>query len=306
MSDVTFSYLFQNATISNKSQESPPFVGLGRAWKLLFERGSSYGYVELHHFGRAVLCNFTIRLQNQKTMNLNYLQGNSKFFNNDKISCGKDICTLEQSGLIINDSILVVCNLTVASSENIICRKDLAISNTASLLRKSYVAQSGTDFTVIVEDTKFQVHKIMLAVHSTALRAMLESPMQESVSDELVLDDFHPAVVKCFLDVLYCVPKACSGVDINIVMEVMRMADKYGAVCVTQGIENEIALAVFDVDNCVDVLVAADRLSYVGLKAQVMSFIKFNLQKVIDKHKMTMMDILDVNLRLEVFEALFQ
>lgn len=100
--------------------------------------------------------------------------------------------------------------------------------------------------------------------------------MQEVTTNELIMTDFAPEVVKCFFDLMYTVPEALHGVDFPNKLEVLRMADKYNADIVKTSIVQELR-SILTVENCLSILDLADALSCQSLKQFCVAYVKANI-----------------------------
>lgn len=85
-----------------------------------------------------------------------------------------------------------------------VVRKDENFSEECSSIFASlWMSKNHTDFVVIVENLKIEVHKVVLSAKSPVLAAMLRTDMEERKSSQMVIVDFSRIAVEEFMRYLY-------------------------------------------------------------------------------------------------------
>ena len=82
------------------------------------------------------------------------------------------------------------------------------------------------DFKIIVNDVEFNVHKLLLSIHSPVFRAMFQNSWLESRSGLINLQGVNPDVIRNVLNWMYnksFLPTA----SYNIVSEIYDFSDQY-------------------------------------------------------------------------------
>lgn len=136
-----------------------------------------------------------------------------------------------------------------------------------------------SDITIKVEEELIPAHKFILCLRSEVFRAMLRSPMKESVSNVIEISDFEAVVVREFLHFIYtdtCSPKAMD----THAEQLLAMACKYQVKGLETLCENHLC-STLTVDNIVNVLLLADMYSARHLKNRALLFISHNAKAVI-------------------------
>lgn len=138
----------------------------------------------------------------------------------------------------------------------------------------------GSDFTIILADnqTKFAVHKVMLAARSEVFKAMLTFPGNKEES--LTIKDFDFNAVAVMLEYIYT-----GVVDQKVLREnapdILQIADYYILDELRSRCESAMAENM-DVENAMDVLVFADKYNCNWLKQVTVHFITCNRKAVMD------------------------
>ena len=118
---------------------------------------------------------------------------------------------LENSSYILDDTIVVACNLTVITFKDSVATDAIEIrdvqvppSDLSDNLGKLLEATEGSDVFFKVKEEVFPAHKIILAARSPVFRAEFYGPMQEqSLQTSVTVEDMQPAVFKGLLHFIY-------------------------------------------------------------------------------------------------------
>uniref|UniRef100_A0ACD6ABY8 Uncharacterized protein n=1 Tax=Avena sativa TaxID=4498 RepID=A0ACD6ABY8_AVESA len=147
----------------------------------------------------------------------------------------------ENSSYILDDTLVVVCNLTVIAFDDAvaveaheICR-DFKVppSDLSDNLGKFLEATEGSDVSFKVRDEVFPAHKIILAMRSPVFREEFYGPMREHSLQSVIVEDMQPDVFKGLLHFIYTdsLPPTIHGLGANEYEEMMRhllvAADRY-------------------------------------------------------------------------------
>jgi len=87
---------------------------------------------------------------------------------------------------------------------------------------------------------RLYVSKFVLQLRSPVFKAELDGPYQEAHAQEICFDDFPPAAVRCFLEMLH--KDAYSGPRLSIeeLIAVYALGDKYDVLFVQDAVKNEL------------------------------------------------------------------
>ena len=184
-----------------------------------------------------------------------------------KLPDGKLIVCCEVSAHLSKD----MTNLTGSKHPAVAPQQDLT-NHLGSALEEGL----WSDFTIVVGEKKFKVHKFMLATRSPVFRKMIESSMKESVESYVEISDFSKDVVHEMLRFIYTgdAPNVKSNPQ-----DMLSIADKYEldglkALCI------DALNKSLTTDNAVDTLLLADLHCADQLRATCMDFIITHLSKV--------------------------
>jgi hypothetical protein len=97
--------------------------------------------------------------------------------------------------------------------------------------------ESTSESTIVVGNERIAVHKFFLILHSPVFKAMFESGMKESTSNELMITDFPCEVVNTFLICVY----DPSVFEVEKPKDVYAMVAKYAVDPICKMCEKQIA-----------------------------------------------------------------
>lgn len=133
----------------------------------------------------------------------------------------------------------------------------------------------GADLTITLlsSNTKYYVHKFILAKRSAYFRAMLESGMMESHSSTIEVEDVSDSVMHVILEYVYSSHVDKTKITIDNCIEAMLTANQYSENGLCTVIENHVARLI-DYDT-VDVLLDfAQRFEFKYLDDRCQNFLK--------------------------------
>ncbi len=90
-------------------------------------------------------------------------------------------------------------DLSYQNEQILVEQKGSLINDFRSLLFDS----NSSDFTIVTQSERIPVHKLILQARSAVLKAMFESGMHETVTNEMIISEFSAEVVRAFVQFLY-------------------------------------------------------------------------------------------------------
>jgi hypothetical protein len=141
-----------------------------------------------------------------------------------------------------------------------------------SLKSNSYFS----DFIIQVGEFIYPVHRSILAARSNVFLTMFQQKDSiEMTSSSLILNDYNPSSIDLFLQYIYS--DSCIFTDDKKAEDILELADKYN-------IESLKILAedyfILNKDNCLRLLILADRHTATRLKDSTLKFINNNLTQI--------------------------
>jgi speckle-type POZ protein len=130
-----------------------------------------------------------------------------------------------------------------------------------------------SDFTFIVGNRKFKVHKNILAAASPVFDRMFSSPMTEAQTNEANIDEIEPEVFKHLLRFIYGRKLPENLADVAVALELFKAAHYYEIerlqeICCANIRDN------INVENAVDVYELAHVYDLIELENESWEFIK--------------------------------
>jgi speckle-type POZ protein len=158
------------------------------------------------------------------------------------------------------------------------------------------------DACIVLNDlTGIPVHKFILSVRSPVFKAMLNSGLSETTSNEIVIVDFEPSVVKLFVDYLYT--DECHDEDMHTICELYKMADKYQAQGLLILCEHKITALLYTT-NVIECLLFADLMNNTHIKNKAIELIVKNSNDVINSENSDFFERITGKLAMDVVKAL--
>uniref|UniRef100_A0A146KXW5 Speckle-type POZ protein n=1 Tax=Lygus hesperus TaxID=30085 RepID=A0A146KXW5_LYGHE len=137
-------------------------------------------------------------------------------------------------------------------------------------LWQQYLNQQFVDVVVVVQESKFKVHKAVLAAHSPVLTAMFNVDMLESRQNIVTIEDCSPHSFEAFIKWMYL--GEVEGTE-QVHSELLALADKYDMNKLKVICEKSLS-AEISVSNAVKTLKLADLHGASSLKSRSLEFIK--------------------------------
>lgn len=145
-------------------------------------------------------------------------------------------------------------------------------------LLKIFLNAEGTDVTITVQEKMFKAHKHVLKARSDYFRALFESGMEESRTNEVDIEDADPESFECFLEFLYSgVPPSNQNVAF---WDLLALADRFGAFALKDMCEAAI-ISDLSVTNVLRALSLANAHSCSSLRKKCLPLIRENLKSLV-------------------------
>ena len=126
---------------------------------------------------------------------------------------------------------------------------------------------------------RIPAHKFILSLRSPVFKAMFSTSMSEATSNEVIISDFEPAVVKEFLKFLYT--DSCDPEDLELHAEMLlAISCKYQVPGLEVLCENHL-ISSLTVGSVAGVLRLADMYAADQLKLRALHFIKHHAKAVV-------------------------
>ena len=135
---------------------------------------------------------------------------------------------------------------------------------------------SFSDFGITVNEKTFSCHKLMLAVHSPVLRAMMKSDMVESAKQSATLDDISPEIMDILLEFMYAEQVTFHEDNLMDVIKTSNYLQMIGLeeMCI------ERVPPVVKPENAVSWLTLGDKLNLDRIKSQCAEIIAANMSEI--------------------------
>jgi speckle-type POZ protein len=133
-----------------------------------------------------------------------------------------------------------------------------------------------SDFIIEVGECIYPVHRSILAARSNVFLTMFQQKDTiEMTSSRLILNDYNPSSIDLFLQYLYS--DTCVLTDEKKAEEILELADKYHVESLKFLAEDYFILTK---DNCLRLLILADRHTATRLKDSTLKYINNNLAQI--------------------------
>ncbi|XP_054168473.1 speckle-type POZ protein-like [Oppia nitens] len=129
-----------------------------------------------------------------------------------------------QIALVDNNCIRLQVSMQVNDEKQSKVFKNESINQLINSFKSLLIDNQLTDFTIIVEDKEFAVHKAILAARSPVLRALITTDMKEKSESKLVVHDIDKEVFQQFLLYVYT---GSAPVDEHMCLKLSHLADFY-------------------------------------------------------------------------------
>lgn len=140
-----------------------------------------------------------------------------------------------------------------------------------------------SDFIIQVGECLFPVHRSILAARSNVFLAMFQQTQTIEVTSSILhLDDQDPSSIDLFLQYLYS--DTCVFADETKAEQLLELADKYHVDSLKSLAEDYFIL---NKENCLRLLILADRHCAMRLKDSTLKFINQNLSQIFAENAST-------------------
>jgi len=225
----------------------------------------------------------------------------------------------ESSPLLPNDSLTIVCDITIIGHENTVTVSKHRVeehktSDKLELLshdlEKLISSQELSDVQILCGDKLFHCHQVILSARSPVFRVMFQADMAEKKTKKVEVTDFHPDIVSELLTFIYTgqtpkLTKRQTSKDDTYALRLLQAAEKYQldqlkSICVEMLCNN------VDAKNCLHYLVTGYLYEGVDLKKSSLHFISSNAGSVfkskdwkdaLKDHPDLMAEVIDVIVR---------
>uniref|UniRef100_A0A146M833 BTB and MATH domain-containing protein 43 n=1 Tax=Lygus hesperus TaxID=30085 RepID=A0A146M833_LYGHE len=143
-------------------------------------------------------------------------------------------------------------------------------------LWQQYLNQQFVDVVVVVQESKFKVHKAVLAAHSPVLTAMFNVDMLESRQNIVTIEDCSPHSFEAFIKWMYL--GEVEGTE-QVHSELLALADKYNIDELKLTCEQYISSKI-RVNNAIKTLQLADLYKAPLLKKRSLEFIRSRVSEI--------------------------
>jgi speckle-type POZ protein len=160
-----------------------------------------------------------------------------------------------------------------------------------------------SDITILTNsNVRFSAHKLILGVRSPVFQAMLSSNLLEATSNEILIIDFSPDVIRLFIQFIYT--DMCSTPDLqDNVTELYKMADKYQVNSLKNMCEKRM-ISSLTVSNVVEILLFADYHSVDFVKMSAIHFIVSHSKEIINAPESDYFERITGDLANQIVKAL--
>lgn len=238
-----------------------------------------------------------LRVGGDKVYNYRYNigHGEGEFFR-------QDLKIHKKSGCLLGDNLTIVCDLTVDSATS---KAEIKYSKKRCLEELEYLenlmeSQKFSDVTLKVSDQIFYAHKCILTSRSPVFEAMFAHEMKEKIDNVVDIEDVDHEVFREMLRFMYA--GKVNNIEIHA-YKLLAVADRYSI----QGLKNLCEESIGEdltLGNAVRYLKYADDCNAAGLKRQVLDFIAFNSEKMLDIPEYQSLENMPSKLVFEVVRAL--
>lgn len=156
-------------------------------------------------------------------------------------------------------------------------RSKLIRHNKTDDLKEFIRSERLSDVTIIVDKTKFYLHKAILASRSPVFLAMFEHGMRENQENEVEITDVEGEVMKVII--LYIYTDEVENIE-KFASSILAAANKY-ALEGLKTICGEYLSSILSIDNGIEILILADIYNVGELKKKSLSFIAANLSDMV-------------------------
>jgi len=200
------------------------------------------------------------------------------------------------SDIIVNDSLTIVCDITLVDTEDqITClESDLRIGDkleepklvtnfeqVCDDLKNAFTENNkeSSDVTIKCEGKEFYCNQFLLAARSPVFKAMFQTNMKEQVTGSIDIDEFTSQVVEKML--LFIYSGAVPDVDKHA-KDLLNIAEKYQLQQLKTSLGEKLVLNLNN-ENCFEYLGLGDLFHVTSLKDAALKLLKWNVKCIMKK-----------------------
>lgn len=275
--DITFKNVFEMKENDKLTTENFDFCGRTFRWELFNESKSTKLSLNLvmdgKHF-KIQTHGFLIHQSGDVAKNSSYPSLKSNFLHSALANTiSFPMCSIEQLLTLPHSMGFVHNGCVIKMAMNItIDKEDVGLvvenSNTEHLFSEVF-----SDATIHCDGKTIPIHKIIVSKLSPVFKAMFTSQMSECTTNEIVITDLSPDVVKEMLRFMYT--GELSSADDFSIQDLFEIAQKYQIDSLADKMEKKFLTSI-TVENAADLLLYANNREMSALKAACMRFVYTN------------------------------
>ena len=146
---------------------------------------------------------------------------------------------------------------------------------------KLFCDQKFSDVKISCGEEVFHCHRCILSVRSPVFEAMFQSEMRENLSQEVVIKDIRPDVVREMLHFIYNGATSTETVMDEIGKDLLSAADQYQLELLKNKCEEKLCSSL-EVSNSVELLVLADLHHAFKMKNMALRLIAMNMDTIVN------------------------
>jgi hypothetical protein len=206
----------------------------------------------------------------------------------DETTIHKDFNTVREEQLdkkirlVISSHLMGLINLKVMIRVDVVdVVNQHSVNNTLThILYKQSVVQQSSDVMIITEDNSIiiPVHKAILIQRSPVFKAMFDSNLTESNTNQIQIPDFDVNIIKRMVEFLYKGTFSnLENISYEDLISLLAIANKYEVICLKDVSARYIA-SLITIDNVADVRRFAIMYNSTNLLEKCVHFIQINAQ----------------------------
>ncbi len=278
------------------NEESKSFVGLTLKNNSEFDQIAEYSFSILHHPTNIFQQLFTGAQRCFKPTGSALLPG--------EFNCWGRFSLIEidkltgpnatEHGFCVNDTVVFKVVVKVVGGKDLECEA-IAQSKTGAVsalpIRLWDLMNDGTlcDCTLTVTEGEadaptvksFPCHKLILVAQSPVFTAMFTHSMSESNTNEIVISDFSPEVIREMLHFMYTETLATSTADVSVCSDLLKVAIKYEVSNLVTIIESNL-LSNLSEENVLKTFALAEACGSHTLREGALGYIKLHAYRLVN------------------------
>ena len=146
---------------------------------------------------------------------------------------------------------------------------------------KLFCDQKFSDVKITCGEEVFHCHRSILSVRSPVFDAMFQSEMLENRSQEVVIRDMKPDIVREMLHFIYNGATSTDTVLDSIGKDLLAAADQYQLDCLMNKCEEKLCSSL-EVSNSLELLLLADRHHASKLRNMALKLVAKNMDSIVN------------------------